>query len=212
MYLTSVATFSILLFNIVNVQSFSCSCKCCIGTGCQPIDLASVTAEVCTSIACLAACKARYYQCTGQPSNSQAIGTCTDATTTTTTFSPVTGGPYSCQCNCCNSGSYLCTPSLVGYANAYTCQIGACSIACANQYSYICVNNYVGQTQGTCVGLVTPTPPVPTGSVRCGCSCQGANGNQYYETINAGDCSSCPSACQRMSLQCWNHQNTYCIN
>ncbi|CAF0930108.1 unnamed protein product [Adineta ricciae] len=169
------------------------------------------TASECSNAACLAACKARYYACTAQPPNGQANGSCKQSTTTTTTYPPMTGGPYSCQCNCCNTGSYSCTPTFVGYSNAFSCQIGACSIACANQYPYVCVNNYLGQTQGTCLGLTSPTPPVPTGGVRCGCVCQGTGGYQYYEMIATSGCSSCSIACKSVLSQCSNHQNTYCI-
>jgi len=210
MYLISLVTLSILLLNIVQIQSYTCSCSCCFGQGCQAALLNPVEAPYCTDASCLEACKARYYQCNVSPPNGQAIGKCTTTTTTTTTNSPIIGGQYLCQCNCCNTGTYLCTPSFVGNTNAYSCTIGTCSIACTHQFPNICVSNQYGQTQGNCVGLTTSTAPPPTGTVRCGCSCTGLSGPQIYEVVTTNGCSSCLSACQSIQLQCYSYQNTYC--
>lgn len=212
MYLISIVTLFILLSNIVRIESYSCSCSCCFGQGCQATLLPNnVEAQYCTDASCLDACKARYYQCNVAHPNGQAIGKCL-ATTTTSTNSPSIGGPYTCQCNCCNTGTYTCTPTFVGYTNAYSCQVGICSIACTKQYPSVCISNQYGQTQGTCIGTTTATAVVPTGSVRCGCSCQGTSGSHNYEVITTNGCSSCLNACQSLQLQCYSYQNIYCTN
>ncbi|CAF2871150.1 unnamed protein product [Rotaria sp. Silwood2] len=214
MYLISIVTFSVYLLNIGQVESYQCSCSCCFGQGCQASQLPGlVDAQQCTDASCLEACKARYYQCNVSPGNGQAIGKCLTTTTTTTTNSLVIGGPYSCQCSCCNTGSYLCTPTFVGNTNAFSCQAGACSIACTKQYPHVCVNNQFGQTQGTCVETITSTATIPSGSSRCGCACQLSTGYyHYYEVVTTNGCSSCYSACQSIQLQCYAHQTTYCTN
>jgi len=212
MYLISILTLFIFLLNIVRIQSYPCSCSCCLGQGCQASQLlGTVDAQYCTDASCLDACKARHYECNIFPPYGQAIGKCLTATTTTTN-SPITGGPYPCQCNCCNTGTYLCTPSLVGYTNAYSCQVGACSIACTKQYPTICVNNQYGQTQGSCLGITTSTATIPGGSVRCGCFCSGSSGSHNYEMITTNGCSSCDTVCRSIQLQCSYFQNTYCTN
>ncbi|CAF1379775.1 unnamed protein product [Adineta steineri] len=211
MYLISKVILSIFLLNFVQTQSDNCSCACCTGQGCQPTQILNASAQPCNDPNCLAACKARYYQCTAPISYGQAIGKCLTATTTTTTNSPTNNGPYLCQCNCCNSGSFTCAPTFVGEATAFSCQVGACSIACNNRYPYICVNNQYGQTQGVCLGVSTPTPTLPSGSTRCGCSCNTLSGFHSYEMITANGCSSCLAVCQSIQLQCYNHQNTFCI-
>ena len=213
MYFISTLILSIFLLNTVRTQSYDCSCTCCFGQGCKPPPLDNVKAQQCTDTSCLDACKARYYACTAPPSNGQAIGKClTQTTTSSPSYSPVTGGPYLCQCYCCHSGISTCTPTLIGHTTAFSCQVGACSIACTNQYPYVCVNNQYGQTQGTCQGPSTPTPITPSGSSRCGCSCQmSSSGYHAYEMLTTNGCSSCNSTCQTMQLQCYNKQNTYCI-
>ncbi len=213
MYLISIVTLSVLLLNVVQIQSYSCSCSCCFGQGCVPPQLPNlVEAQQCTDASCLEACKARYYQCNILPPNGHASGKCLTTTTSTTTNSPIIGGPYTCQCSCCNTGTYLCTPSFVGYTNAYSCQVGTCSIACAQQYPSTCVNNQFGQTQGTCLGITTSTAIIPIGSLRCGCTCYGSSGSHNYEVITTNGCSSCYTACQSIQLQCFSYQTTYCTN
>lgn len=212
MHLILFVALSILLLNIAQVQSYRCSCSCCFGQGCSPILLSDyVDAQHCTDTSCLAACQARYYQCNVTPPNGQAIGRCLDVTTTTTS-STMIGGPYKCDCYCCNSGSYSCMPSFVGSTNAFSCQVSTCSIACTKQYPQVCVNNQFGQTQGNCSGTTTPTVPLPSGTSRCGCSCLASNGYQYYEVTTTNGCSSCYSACLSIQLQCSAHQTTYCLN
>ncbi len=211
MYFISLVILSFLLLNTVQAQSFACSCSCCLGQGCLAASLPSVVAQQCTDASCLEACRARYYQCTAVSPNGLAVGRCLSATTTTTN-SPMIGGPYLCQCNCCRTGSYSCAPSFIGNTNAFSCQIGACSIACSRQYPNVCVNNEFGQTQGVCVGTPSTTPTLPNGSLRCGCACTTSSGFQYYEMVTANGCSSCIIACRSIQLQCSNHQNTYCVN
>jgi hypothetical protein len=217
MYLVLSLTLSFLLLNIAHAQYFPCSCSCCSGQGCQASPLPNyVNAQQCTDASCLEACKGRYWQCGVVPPHGQAFGRCLTVTTTTTTTtaatnSPMIGGPYSCRCDCCSQGSYLCTPTLAGYTTSFSCQVGSCSIACTYQYPYVCVNSQYGQTQGACVGLVASTPTIPTGSLRCGCTCYGNNGYLNYEITTTNGCSSCYSACQSLQLQCTNHQNTYCL-
>jgi hypothetical protein len=211
MYLISIVTISILLLNIVQIESYTCSCSCCFGQGCQAALLPSlVDAQQCTDASCLEACKARYYQCNVSPPNGQAIGRCLTTTTSTTTRSPEIGGAYTCVCNCCNTGSYTCTPVFIGYTNAHSCQVGACSIACTKQYPSVCVNNQFGQTQGICTAVGTSTATIPSGSSRCGCSCCGSSGCHNYEVTTTNGCSSCYTACQSIQLQCYTFQTTYC--
>jgi hypothetical protein len=211
MYLRLIAILSILLLNIVRIQSYSCSCSCCLGSGCQAPQLPDlVDAEQCSDASCLTACRQRYYQCNVSPPNGQAIGKCLTTTTTTTTDSSAIGGPYTCQCNCCYTGTYQCTPYFVGFTNAYACQVGTCSISCTKKYPNICVSNQYGQTQGTCTGITTSTATIPIGSVRCGCYCYGSNGSHNYEVLSTNGCSACLTACQSIQLQCSTFQNTYC--
>ena len=210
-------TFALLLLGCVQAQSYNCSCSCCFGQGCRPSLLSTYApAAACTNDACLAACKTRFYQCNTAPPSGQAVGSCITATTTTTTTATnnplIIGGPYSCKCDCCSTGSSACTPALVGYTNAFSCQIGACSIACSRQYPSVCVNTQFGQTQGTCVGSTGSTPNIPTGSMRCGCSCCGTAGCQNYEVTTTSGCTSCLSRCQSIQLSCNSYQNTYCVN
>lgn len=213
MYLQSIAILFILLLNIVRIQSYPCSCSCCLGSSCQPSQLTdTVDAPYCTDASCLAACRARYYQCNVTPPNGQAIGKCLATTTTTTTGSSITDGPYTCQCYCCNTGTYQCTPTFVGFTNAHVCLVGTCSISCTVKYPNVCVNNQYGQTQGTCMGITTSTAVIPIGSVRCGCYCSGLNGSHNYEVITTNGCSTCLSACQTIHLQCSSFQNTYCAS
>lgn len=212
MHLIFIATITLFFITTAQAQSYPCSCSCCFGRGCQPTLLAgSVQAQQCSDASCLAACKARFYQCTAPSTDGQAIGKCLTATTTTTTSSPMLGGPYSCRCNCCNTGSYQCIPTAVGLTNAYTCDVAACSIACSKQYPSVCVNNQNGQTQGTCLGTSMSTPTIPSGSVRCGCTCTGSSGMQSYEMVSSNGCSSCASLCPTIQLQCYSHQNVYCF-
>lgn len=210
MYFKTTVTFFALLLNIIYVESYQCSCSCCFGQGCQATQLPNfVDAQECTDASCLKACKDRYYQCNVTPPNGQAIGKCL-TTTTTTASSTILGGPYLCECRCCNTGTYMCTPSYVGNTNAFSCQVGSCSIACTQQYPNICVNNQFGQTQASCLGTITSTATVPVGSTRCGCSCQGTSGFHYYEVTTTSGCGACSTACQSIQLTCYNHQTTYC--
>ena len=208
----SIFTFVVLLLTLDLYQSYPCSCSCCFGRACQAVKLPnSVDAPSCTDASCLAACKARYYQCNVSPPDGQAIGRCESTTTTTTTHSSLLAGPYACRYDCCHTGSYACNPSFVGSTNAYTCNEAACSIACNRQYPSQCVNNQSGQTRGTCTGPSMSTPSIPQGSVRCGCSCCANSVCHSYEVVTGTGCSSCSSACQSVQWQCFNHQNTYCF-
>lgn len=196
---------------IIAVRAYQCSCECCFGFGCSLLLLSnSIEANECTSESCLAACKGRFYQCTApSPDYGRAIGKCLSVTTTSTN-SPLVGGPYLCECKCCQTGSYSCTPINIGYANAHSCHDGACSIACTRQYPSICVSNQYGQTQGTCVSNVIPSSTVLNGCKRCGCSCYGNTGHHTYEVITTNDCSTCSNACQSIQLGCTFHEIKYC--
>jgi hypothetical protein len=115
-------------------------------------------------------------------------------------------GPYSCQCNCCNSGSVSCTTSLIGYTNAYSCSAGSCSIACTTQFPTVCISNQYGQTTGTCLGLTTSTTTstisTPSLGNACSCYCCQSGPNCLPLTIVANttalQCSTlaCTQACQ----------------
>ncbi|CAF3752926.1 unnamed protein product [Rotaria socialis] len=213
MYFMQLVALSSLLLTIAHVRSYPCSCSCCFGQGCQPSPMPSlVDAQQCTDASCVAACKVRYYQCNVTPPNGQVIGKCAATTTTTTTSAPMLGGPFTCECRCCNTGSYLCTPAFIGNTNAFSCQVGTCSIACSKQYPHVCVNSQFGQTKGNCVGSISSTATLPIGTLRCGCSCQLSTGYHYYEVTTTNGCSSCITACQSIQLQCYGHQTTYCLN
>lgn len=213
MYLQLIVILSILLSQNILIHCYQCSCSCCLGSGCIASRLSDpVEAAQCTDASCLAACKARYYQCTASPGYGQAIGYCSSTTTSVSTPSSLISGPYACQCKCCNSNTYQCTPSFVGWTNAYSCTEGACSISCARDYPSSCVNNHNGRTEGICIGASSSTTNSPNRSVRCECTCYGSNGVEMYEVTAANGCSSCLTACQSIRIQCHSHQYTSCSN
>ncbi|CAF1157240.1 unnamed protein product [Adineta steineri] len=112
---------------------------------------------------------------------------------------------YSCQCNCCNTGSASCSPSYVGTSVAYTCASGSCSISCAQQYPSQCISNQNGQTQGQCMGPITTTTTTTTvgpwlgNTCSCMCCQSGSSCTPTYVGItSASQCSltACNQACQ----------------
>ena len=211
MYLLLQVILSISLSNLVLIHSYPCSCSCCLGSGCVATTFTDpAEAQQCTDTSCLAACKARYYQCNAPTGQGQARGYCTS--TTTTTPSSIIDGPYICQCNCCHTGTYQCTLSFVGWTNAYLCTEGACSISCAKKYPNSCVNNQYGRTEGFCTGGAPSSTNAPARKVRCGCNCIGSNGYQTYEVVSSAGCSDCLRACQSIQLQCYSYQNNYCVD
>lgn len=213
MHLRLIVTFAILLSQSVLTHCYQCTCSCCLGSGCLTMPLPDpVEAQQCTSTSCLAACKARYYQCTAPLGQGYAVGTCSSATTGVSTPSSIIAGPYACQCKCCNTGTYQCTTSFVGWTNAYSCTEGACSISCTNNYPNSCVSNQNGRTEGTCIGTSSSTTNSPNRSVRCGCTCYGSNGIENYEVSTSYGCSGCLAACQSIRLQCHSHQYISCNN
>jgi hypothetical protein len=183
----------IILATAIQSQPYPCSCSCCIGLNCEPTPLRNINAFYCSTESCLEACSSQYYQCQKSPPNGQAIAQCLTSAL----------GPYSCQCNCCNSGSVSCTPTFAGYATAYLCNSSSCSIACATQYAGVCISNQYGQTQGTCVGLTTTTT-MATSSLGNACSCYCCQtGPNCLPLSNVGNTSSsqcstlaCTQACQ----------------
>ena len=192
-----------LLIAYCRAQS-SCSCSCCLGQNCQLTLVGTVYSQNCSTDNCLAQCRCSYPQCLSSPPYGQVSAQCTPPTLF-----------YNCQCQCCSIGTSACVPSFVGYANAYSCQPGACSIACAAQYPSQCVSNQYGQTQGTCLGLMTTTTAMTTtafspwlGNV-CSCTfCQSGSScpsNLVLGITSASQCSSsaCNQACQnRYSRAC----------
>jgi hypothetical protein len=186
----------IILTTSIQSQQYPCSCSCCIGVNCQPVPFPNINAFYCSSDSCLQACSSQYYQCQRTPPNGQAIAQCLTLAT----------GPYSCQCNCCNSGSASCTPAFVGSTTAYSCDSSSCSIACATQYAGVCISNQYGQTQSTCSGLTTTSTAttVSTSSLGNACSCYCCRtGPNCLPISNVGNTSSlqcstlaCTQACQ----------------
>ena len=207
MYFHWIAVYSCVLLSTVSAISYPCSCECCLGVDCKTSTIDKIVhAEQCNDDSCLAACRRTYYGCNVSPPHGQAKGRCLTTTTTTTKRPDLIVAPYLCRCECCNTGSYLCSKSLVGYATAYACSEGACSIACARQYPSLCVNDRRGQTQGTCDGNTAP----PNGSGLCGCSCCTNNNCHLYEMVSSHGCSTCSSACQGVQMGCSALQTTYC--
>lgn len=49
------------MFN--NINSYSCSCSCCTGSGCSLVYLGTVYVSSCASTTCSDACKANYTAC-----------------------------------------------------------------------------------------------------------------------------------------------------
>ena len=139
-----------------------CECACCLGQPCQPLIVGTVNVPNCTAEICLANCRCTYSQCAANPPYGQLLSRCTIPTER-----------YTCQCSCCRTTSGPCTPSFVGFAIAFYCDISACSIACSNQYPTQCISDQNGQVQGSCVGPVTTTTPMTTVSPWLGniCSC-----------------------------------------
>ena len=182
----------------IHAQSTGCICSCCVGQSCTAITLPTVYVQSCTLETCIAQCRTSYSQCrVSYPSgiiSAQCLST-TDA-------------QYSCQCNCCNTGSATCSTTYVGTSIAYTCQQGACSISCNQQYPTQCVSNQNGQTQGMCTGLLTTstttsstTTPMPFMGNTCSCSCcqSGANCSPMnVGSTSASQCSTtaCTQACR----------------
>ncbi|CAF1055996.1 unnamed protein product [Adineta steineri] len=199
-----------LLFAIVRTQQYPCSCSCCNGASCIPIVLSTVYAQSCTTEACLQQCRASYPTiCQATPPYGQTIAQCISDNIQ----------QYSCQCNCCNTGSPSCSTFYVGTSIAYTCASGSCSISCAQQYPSQCLNNQNGQTQGTCTGLITTTTTTTTSSTniqqyncRCDCCNTGSPScsTSYVGTSIAYTCASgsCSISCaQQYPSQCLNNQH-----
>ncbi|CAF1209569.1 unnamed protein product [Adineta steineri] len=186
-----------LLFTVVRAQQqYPCSCSCCNGASCIPNVLSTVYALSCTTEACLVQCRASYPTiCQATPPYGQIIAQCTSSI----------AQQYSCQCNCCNTGSASCSPSYVGTSVAYTCASGSCSISCAQQYPSQCISNQNGQTQGLCMGPITTTTTTTTvgpwlgNTCSCMCCQSGSSCTPTYVGItSASQCLStaCNQACQ----------------
>jgi hypothetical protein len=172
-----------------------CACSCCLGQSCPAVIVGMVNVQNCTADICLTQCRCTYPQCAANPPYGQLLAQCTN---------PVYA--FTCQCLCCNTGSSTCAATFVGYATAYACQPGACSIACIAQYPAQCISNQYGQTVGTCLGAVTTTTAMSTiapwlGNI-CSCLyCQSGytcTSNLLVGVASVSQCSSsdCTSACQ----------------
>jgi hypothetical protein len=184
-----------MLLTIVRAQQSPCSCSCCTGLSCTSVSLPTVYVQYCTLETCLAQCRATYSQCQVPLPYGQVSAQCGSNI----------GPQYYCRCDCCNTGSTSCSPSFVGYALVYSCQTGACSIECNRQYSSQCVVTQNGQTQGTCIGLITTTSTITTIGPWLGntCSCMCCQTGSYCSptyvgTTSASQCSSttCTQACR----------------
>ena len=153
----------IISITLIQGQTYPCSCSCCLGLNCQVVSFPNVNAYYCSSGSCLQACGTQYPQCRQSSPYGVASAQCLTNT----------GGPYSCQCNCCNTGYNNCTTALIGYTTAYSCDTGSCSISCNMIYPSMCVSNQNGQTQGICVGLTTSTVSTSLSTLYLGnpCSC-----------------------------------------
>lgn len=145
----NLALFSLFLLGSVGAQQ-SCQCRCCIGQNCQSTIVGITDLNNCTTDACLRHCRCTYPQCFYNYPLGQSIGEC----------SPPTQPTYRCQCNCCNTGTFSCIPTIVGYATATICDNSACSISCFSQFPGICVNDLNGRTQGICIGQLSTTSTI----------------------------------------------------
>jgi len=195
-----------LILTIVHSQQNSCSCTCCIGESCRPISLATLSVSSCTLTTCLERCRATYADCRVSYPNGVLTAQCNNTNI----------GTQTCRCDCCNTGSSVCTPSYVGLATTYQCQTGSCSIACANQYPTQCVSNQNGQTVGTCIPTTTTTtttsfPLIINNQCVCSCCNTGSTCSPYYVgTTHASQCSSttCTQSCQNQySYMCPTNTN-----
>jgi hypothetical protein len=201
----------LLLLTSIQAQQNPCLCSCCNSQSCTPITLPTVYVQTCTLQSCIQQCRATYPQCQGNYPTGYISVQCGS---NTSNIVP----QFNCQCECCNTGSALCSPSYVGNTLAYSCQIGACSIACRNQYPSQCVADQNGVTQGTCTGSVTTIPTTTIGpwlGNTCRCTyCQ--TGSSCSSTpvgvTSASYCSTaaCTQACQNQypsSCSCLSNNN-----
>ena len=184
---------TIIYVTSIEAQMYPCSCSCCLGASCQVVPFPNVYAYYCSSDSCLQACSTQYPQCRQSSPYGQASAQCLTTT----------GGPYSCQCNCCNSGSVSCAPTLIGYTTAYSCDTASCSISCNMKYPTVCISNQNGQTQATCLGTTTAvsTTTIPWQGNGCSClCCLGANclPLSVIGNTSTSQCSTlaCTQACQ----------------
>jgi hypothetical protein len=189
----------LLLISYVQAQQSICSCSCCVGQFCNPIDIGVFYLQSCTSESCRTSCRNTFTECQQDYPNGQVVPQCSSTTTL-----------YNCQCDCCRTGISACTPTLVGYSAAYTCQTSSCSIYCARQYPAQCVADQSGQTIGTCIGMITTTTTTtvsttsrPSSGNTCSCLCcqSGPSCSPNIEVgiaTGVGLCSStvCTTACQ----------------
>ena len=193
----------VLLISYVQAQQQQdlCHCSCCIGQFCNPTYVGVISTPSCTSESCRTYCRNSYLQCRGDDTNGQIFSQCSS------NVAP-SGPSFSCQCNCCRTGSATCSPSFVGYSTAYTCQPGACSISCVSQYPNQCVSDQNGQTNGVCIGTITTTTTTTTttggsgSGYKCSCLCcsSGSNcsPNSEVGVTSASQCTpaACTAACQ----------------
>jgi hypothetical protein len=186
---------------LVNTQAQQqpCSCSCCYGQSCNPAPLPTVYVQQCTLESCLVQCRSTYPQCQVTYPYGEISAQCLPTTTASSL------SQFKCRCDCCNTGSAMCSPSYVGETLSFTCQTGACSIACNTQYPYQCPSGANGLTQGTCTGIITTTTTTTTigpwlGN-SCSCMCCQTSSNclpTYVGTTSASYCSSvhCTQACR----------------
>ena len=194
----------LLLVSSVQTQQDLCRCLCCRGQSCSPVMVGTFNVSSCTANTCLAQCRT-YSQCQLDYPNGVASPECSTSTL-------VADGLFTCQCSCCNTGSTLCTPTLIGESTAYVCSPYACSISCNAKYPNYCVENEKGLSNGTCIGPITTTTTTTTsnGSSTTGswlgntCSCMccksgpDCSPNIAVGLTSASTCSSaaCTQTCQ----------------
>ncbi|UJR14483.1 hypothetical protein I4U23_001480 [Adineta vaga] len=190
-------------------QQDACSCSCCIGPSCTPIVLSNTSMTSCTAQKCSTRCRSTHSQCQVDYPNGQMLALCTWSVPTS----------YLCQCACCNTGSTLCTPVVVGSATAYLCQESSCSLSCNAQYPNQCVGEQKGQTIGTCLGMISTTTTTSTTSVNtvtgssvgttCSCVCC-QSGRDCLPNIYVGDVSATPCTSITCTQACQNQYQSIC--
>jgi hypothetical protein len=196
-----------LLLTSIRAQQNSCLCSCCTGLSCNPTSLPTITVQSCTLESCLERCRTTYFQCQGNHPNGYLSAICNSSSSVVPQFN--------CRCDCCNTGSVLCSPSFVGNSRAFLCETGSCSIACQNQYPFYCKADQTGLTQGTCISFITSTTTTTTTTTigpwlgnTCACTyCQTCSScpPTYVGVTSASYCSSaaCAEACRnRYPLSC----------
>jgi len=183
----------LLTCGVVHGQN-QCTCRCCLGQSCSAALQGTVSVNNCSADACLSQCRCTYPQCAGNYPYGLLLSEC---------VKPL----YSCQCLCCLSTTSQCTPTFVGYASTYACDLATCGVECYKQYPTQCGTGPFTGLSASCAGLATTASTTTTASTWLGyaCSCYycpssfncGTSGT-FIGVASATGCSSneCTLACQ----------------